>query len=327
MKRKHLLAGIAAMCGAMSSPSALAAGLTADVVNAAEFGSLSSATDGPDPLIVKLQILLDRANASPGVIDGFLGENVAKAISAFETANGLPVDGELDEEVWSALDGNGPERVLVEYEVTQEDAEYPFLAEIPEDYAEQAHLEHLGYVSLAEMLAERFHMGIDLFQELNANVEQRAGASVIVADVAGSPPTGDITRIEVDKGLAKLRAYGPDDRLIVSYPATIGSAENPSPSGTHEVTGIAVDPVYYYNPSENFQQGENTEPLELPPGPNNPVGTVWISLSEPSYGVHGTPEPSRIDKTSSHGCIRLTNWDAEELAQLVKPGVVVEFIE
>ena len=123
-----------------------------------------------------------------------------------------------------------------------------------------------------------------------------------------------------------MRAYDAQDRLVAAYPATIGSAENPSPSGTHQVEAIAANPVYYYNPN-NFVQGDNTEPLELPPGPNNPVGTMWIDLSQPSYGIHGTPEPSKIDKTASNGCVRLTNWDAEELATLVDPGVTVEFIE
>jgi lipoprotein-anchoring transpeptidase ErfK/SrfK len=122
-------------------------------------------------------------------------------------------------------------------------------------------------------------------------------------------------------------AFAEDDTMVAVYPATIGSEDNPSPSGTHKVNGVARHPVYEYNPKINFQQGKNKKPLTLPSGPNNPVGTVWIDLSEPTYGIHGTPEPSLIDKSGSHGCVRLTNWDAEELAGMVKPGVIVDFVD
>ena len=170
-------------------------------------------------------------------------------------------------------------------------------------------------------------MDIDLFTALNSGASYSAGSSIVVADISGGEPEGKARRIEADKSKAQLRAYDAEDRLLVAYPATIGSAENPSPSGTHEVRAIAADPIYYYRPGENFQQGDNTEPLDIPPGPNNPVGTVWIDLSEEGYGIHGTPEPAAIDKTASHGCVRLTNWDAEELAGLVEAGVMVEFLE
>ena len=133
-------------------------------------------------------------------------------------------------------------------------------------------------------------------------------------------------RIEADKSLRQLRAYGQDDMLIAAYPATIGSEDNPSPTGSHVVEGVATMPTYTYNPKINFQQGENTEVLTIPPGPNGPVGSMWIDLSEPTFGIHGTPEPSLIDKTASHGCVRLTNWDANELTKMVKPGVRVDFV-
>ena len=122
-------------------------------------------------------------------------------------------------------------------------------------------------------------------------------------------------------------AYAADGTLVVDYPATIGSSDNPSPSGDHLVLGVAINPDYTYNPNINFKQGNNTGVLTIPPGPNGPVGSVWIALDKPTYGIHGTPEPSKIGKTESHGCVRLTNWDARELAKLVKPGVNVEFID
>jgi lipoprotein-anchoring transpeptidase ErfK/SrfK len=313
---------------APASQSAPAAGrLRAEDVNAATFTEGAENTRGVSAIVLKAQILLDRAGASPGVIDGIFGSNVAKAIAAVETVIDLPVDGRLDPQVWAALGGDQAPDVLVPYTITEEDAAYPFLPSIPRDYSDQAKLPSLGYASPREMFAERFHMDVDLLTALNPNADFRTpGNTIMIAAVEGAPITGKISRIEADKARRQVRAYDAQNRLVVAYPATIGSSENPSPSGTHQVRAVAPNPVYYYDP-RNFVQGQNVEPLELPPGPNNPVGTMWIDLTEPSYGIHGTPEPSLIDKTASHGCVRLTNWDAEELATLVEPGVTVEFVE
>jgi len=301
--------------------------LTVEEVNAASFVEHAETVHGASPLVLKAQILLDRAGASPGVIDAYYGGNVAKAIAAVETVLAMQVDGRLDQQVWAALGGDQAAPVLVPYTITEEDAAYPFLPAIPQDYSEQAELPGLYYTSPEERFGEIFHMDTDLLKALNPNVDLRQpGNTIIVAAIEGQPVSGKISRIEADKARRQVRAYDAQHRLIVAYPATIGSADNPSPSGVHEVEGVAPNPVYYYNP-ENFVQGDNREKLELPPGPNNPVGTMWIDLSKPSYGIHGTPEPSKIDKTGSHGCVRLTNWDAEELATLVEPGVVVEFTE
>jgi lipoprotein-anchoring transpeptidase ErfK/SrfK len=296
-------------------------------VNAATYTDDPAAMRGASPLALKTQILLDRAGASPGVIDSYAGGNVAKAIASVETVLGLPVDGKLDRHVWDALGGDTAPPVLIQYTITAEDAAGPFLPHIPKDYAEQAKLPGLYFTGPAEMFAERFHMDVKLVNALNPGIDlMPAGSTIVVADIRGQPVTGKITRIEADKARRQVRAYDALERLIVAYPATIGSSDNPSPSGIHRVNDIAPNPVYYYDP-KNFVQGKNTGKLQLPPGPNNPVGTMWIDLSEPSYGIHGTPEPSKIDKTGSHGCVRLTNWDAEELATLVTPGVVVEFLE
>lgn len=277
----------------------------------------------PDPAMVRLQILLDRAGASPGVIDGFYGENVSKAIAGFEALQGLEVDGELDVEVLNRLKSEVP--VLRDYKITAED-EKDLADSIPEDYAELAKLEHLNHTSVPERLAERFHMDLDLLHALNPGSNFSAGETVSVADT-GEAVKGKVTRIEVDRKMAQVRAFSDDEKLLAVYPATIGSEDNPAPSGVHKVKGVAPMPVYTYNPKVNFQQGDNTEVLEIAGGPNNPVGTVWIDLSEPTYGIHGTPEPSLIDKVGSHGCVRLTNWDVEELAAMVDPGVTVEFID
>ena len=134
-----------------------------------------------------------------------------------------------------------------------------------------------------------------------------------------------MSRIEVDKKQRELRAYARDNKLVAVYPASIGSAEKPAPSGTHKVTGVATNPTYTYNPDYKFKGVKMDKKFDIKPGPNNPVGTVWIALDAPSYGIHGTPEPEKVGKTSSHGCIRLTNWDAEALAKMVQKGTVVEF--
>lgn len=310
--------------------------LTAEAVNAADISTIPAVymppaepTDPalaverqPDPAVVRLQVLLDRAGASPGVIDGFDGDNVRKAVLAFELMRGLPPDGALDPDVLAALETGGP--VIGDYAIIADDLN-AIGPPIPKDYAEQAKRKFLGYASIEESLAERFHMDIDLLRALNPGASYTVGEPIYVA-AYGPDLKGEVARIEADKSLRQVRAYGADGRLIAAYPATIGSEENPSPSGTHIVEGVAPMPEYTYNPRINFQQGENTEVLTIPPGPNGPVGSMWIDLSEPTFGIHGTPEPSLIDKTGSHGCVRLTNWDANELAKMVKPGVPVDFV-
>lgn len=321
---------------ALATPAIAQPALTAEAVNAADIGTLLSTPvrapawtrasrqgTAPDPAMVRLQILLDRAGTSPGVIDGYDGDNVRKAILAFETMRGLPADGQLDDDVLGALETGG--QAIGTYEVTAEDIA-AIVPSIPSDYAEMAQLEFLGYTSVSEALGERFHMAEKLLVALNPGSGFAAGDTVLVA-AYGPDLTGAVARIEADKSLRQVRAYDADDRLIAAYPATIGSEDNPSPTGTHIVEAVAPMPNYTYNPEINFQQGDNTSVLTIPPGPNGPVGSMWIDLSEPTYGIHGTPEPAKIDKTGSHGCIRLTNWDANELAAMVTPGVPVVFLD
>ncbi|MET3858454.1 lipoprotein-anchoring transpeptidase ErfK/SrfK [Rhizobium sp. OAE497] len=277
----------------------------------------------PKAAIVHLQVLLDRAGASPGVIDGFDGANVSKAIAGFEAMQHLPVDGKLDALVVERLGDD--KHVIGPYIIAPDDAD-DLVSEVPKDYAEQAKMDHLGYTSIPEKLSERFHMDIDLLHALNPSAKFSPGETISVA-VVGAPRTGRVKRIEARRADGQLVAFADDGDVLAIYPATIGSEDNPSPSGKHKVNGVARNPTYEYNPRVNFQQGKNRTKLTLPSGPNNPVGSVWIDLSEPTYGIHGTPEPSLIDKTGSHGCVRLTNWDVEELASMVKPGVVVVFTE
>ena len=299
--------------------------LSPDTVNAAVFDG-TPVPEGQSAIVLKVQVLLDRAGFSPGVIDGVMGDNVAKAIVATEFVTGLQQDGVLDADVWNVLFPLAEAPVLVGYRITAEDLAGPFIPDLPSDYAALARLRESAYRTPSEMFAERFHMDGDLLLQLNKGVDFAVPGTVIVVTAVGAPKTGTpVTYLIADKSRAQLLGYGEGNRLVVSYPATIGSAAMPSPSGKHLVNAIAPNAAYYYRPNVNFQQGDNTEPLTIPPGPNNPVGTTWIDLTEPTYGIHGTPEPSRIDKTSSHGCIRLTNWDVEELAALVAKGVPVDF--
>jgi lipoprotein-anchoring transpeptidase ErfK/SrfK len=277
----------------------------------------------PDPAIVHLQILLDRTGSSPGVVDGFYGENVSKAIRGFEALQGLEEDGELDAEVLGRLESEKP--VLEQYEIVPQDAE-DLVAAIPEDFSKMANLQKLGYTSVAERLSERFHMDIDLLKAVNPASAFAVGDAVWVV-APGEAVKGTVSSIKVLRDLGQVRAFAENGKLLSVYPGTIGSEDNPAPSGTHDVKGVAPMPTYTYDPDVNFQQGDNTEVLDIAGGPNNPVGTVWIDLSEPTYGIHGTPEPSMIDKVGSHGCVRLTNWDVEELGAMVDPGVKVEFVD
>ncbi|MBX4858867.1 murein L,D-transpeptidase [Rhizobium sophorae] len=310
---------------AFSVGGAAARELRPEEINTASIASIGTekpAPGDPDPAIVRLQVLLDRAGSSPGVIDGLSGENVDKAVAGFEAMNHLHVDGRPDRDVASRLEGNAP--IVESYVVSAEDAA-GLVDKIPDDYGEKAKMQSLGYTSVAEKLSERFHMGIDLVHALNPASQFAPGDTVWVVN-PGPPREGKVKRIEADRKTGQVLAYAADGSLLAAYPATIGSEDNPAPSGKHKVKGVARMPVYRYDPKRNFKQGKNDKVLTIPKGPNGPVGTVWIDLTEPTYGIHGTPEPKLIDKVGSHGCVRLTNWDAEELAAMVKPGVVVDFV-
>ena len=325
---KALTIALLGMCTVLAAP-ARSATLDRDSVNNAD---LSAKDEKPvSPAMIKAQVLLDRARFSPGVIDGHGGENVQNAIKAFEKARGLKPDGGLDEELWAKLNEGASEPVLVDYTISEADAKGPFVT-IPDKMEDQADLDRLGYSSAEELLAEKFHMDVDLLKALNPNKRfDKAGEIVVVANVT---PLGQeakdapkAAKLEVSKAEKALRVLAEDGSLIAVYPASIGSEEKPAPTGEHTVRTVAPDPSYTYNPDYAFKGVKTKEKFQIKPGPNNPVGSEWIDLSIESFGIHGTPEPEKVGKAYSHGCVRLTNWDVEALAKMVKKGTPVVFLD
>ncbi|HWE47976.1 MAG TPA: L,D-transpeptidase [Caulobacteraceae bacterium] len=284
-----------------------------------------SAKAGPSPVLIKAEVLLDRAHFSPGVIDGKFGENVHNAIAAFEAAHGMNPDGQLTPAVWQTLSAD-KRPVLQNYVIAPQDVQGPFIGSLPAKFPAQAKLPYMGFLSPTQAIAEKFHMGEALLKSLNPGVDfSKPGTTIVVA----APDTTDlpepVARVEVDKAHAAVRAYDASGRLIADYPATVGSTDKPSPSGDLKVARIDWNPTYHYDPKQLHFAHVN-HAFSIKPGPNNPVGVVWIALSKPTYGIHGAPAPQNIGKTASHGCVRLTNWDAVQLARAVTKGVEVVFL-
>lgn len=298
--------------------------------------------------MLPVQIALERLGFSPGVIDGKDGESLGIAIRGFQAANDLEETGELDEDTKAAL-GRSPSVPVTRLVVIPADfANQQFFPDLPKDAAEQAKLPALGYRNLMEALAERFHTTPETLIALNSpDTPIGAGKTIVVPNVAEvMPPRADdaergwdkslvmlgvapeqpvVDKIVVDKSGGWLRAYGADEKLIAQFPVTTGSSRDPLPLGNWKVNGVARNPDFHYNPKLFWDVSDSKDKQLLKPGPNNPVGVVWIDLSKPHYGIHGTPEPSTIGRAESHGCVRLTNWDAAKLAGMVKPGVKVVF--
>jgi lipoprotein-anchoring transpeptidase ErfK/SrfK len=269
--------------------------------------------------VLRAQILLDRARFSPGEIDGVFGSNVVQTVAGYQKAHEMTGSGMVDEATWKLLNSDTA-TPLARYSIRPEDVAGPFET-IPEDMMEKAALPALSYSSPLELLSEKFHVSPKLLTKLNPGMPfDKAGEEILVPNIHAASPAEKAAKVVVDQTSSTVSAFDAEGKRIAQYPATMGSEHDPLPIGDWKITGVSRNPPFHYNPDLFWDADANDEKATIKPGPNNPVGVVWIDLSKPHYGIHGTPEPSTIGKTQSHGCIRLTNWDAAELAAMVTPG-------
>jgi lipoprotein-anchoring transpeptidase ErfK/SrfK len=296
---------------------------------AAKRPAASAAARPVDMKIVQTQVMLDRAGYSPGEIDGSMGTSTQRAMQAY-TSHGGKAD---------AL----PADPVTKYTITDQDAAGPFVPSIPEDMVEKSKLTALGYTSLIEALGERFHASPALLKRMNPSATFVANEEIQVPNVATVQPVGPprgrqsdaapsadnpaATTVSVKKSSSDLIVTDGAGKVLMYAPVTTGSEHDPLPIGEWKVTGVQKDPKFHYNPDLFWDAEPSHSKAMIPAGPNNPVGIVWVDISKPHYGLHGTPEPSTVGKTASHGCVRLTNWDAAKLASLVRPGTKVVFAE
>lgn len=285
-----------------------------------------AATMPVTPTDVDLQVALARCSFSPGEIDGHGGANTRKALRAFQSSRSLPETDSASAETWKSLWAASAGPTLTAYTITAEDVAGPYLTTIPEDMAEKAKLERLGYTSILEMLGERFHASPHLLRRVNPGANFAVGEVVKVPNVRLQPAAaeaGDV-RVVVSREAGTL-TVDRDGTIVFFAPVTSGSEHDALPIGDWKVESVASDPPYRYNPDRFWDADATDAKATIPPGPNGPVGVVWIDLDKPHYGLHGTPEPGRIGRGASHGCVRLTNWDATIVAGLVQPGTPVLF--
>ncbi len=272
-------------------------------------------------LVLRGQVLLDRAHFSSGEIDAAYGKNLRMAIQGYQKSQGLTVTGNIDAPTWGALSVDVAP-ILQSYTLLQADIDGPYVP-IRKTWAGKAKMAALGFESVEEALAERFHVSPALLKQLNPDqVMSRVGEVIVVPNIA----TNDLPMAEkviIDGSDGTLALVDADGKVLAQFPVTKGSKHDPLPRGKWKVTGVMHNPVFHYNPRLFWDAKPKEAKATVPAGPNNPVGVVWVAFSKAHYGIHGTSEPSTIGKTQSHGCIRLTNWDATVLAQSVVTGVIV----
>ncbi|MES3022426.1 MAG: L,D-transpeptidase [Pseudomonadota bacterium] len=272
--------------------------------------------------VLRAQIMLNRAHFSSGEIDAAMGSNVRQALSGFQRMKGLPDTGVADAATWAALNADTAP-ALTTYTITEADVAGPYVA-IPEKMADKAKLSALGYSSIEEAFGEKFHSAPALLKRLNPGKDfSRVGEQITVPNVADIEPLAKASQIVVDKTDRTLTLLDTNGKPMAQFPVTSGSKHDPLPLGKWKVNGISKAPVFHYNPKLFWDAEAGDKKAKIPAGPNNPVGVAWVDLSKPHYGIHGTPVPSTIGKTESHGCIRMTNWDVTAITSSVGTGTAV----
>lgn len=311
---------------AIASP-ALAAVRQARHGRAAHAQARHAKTAAPvDQNVIELQVRLDRAGFSVGEIDGSMGNNTTRAVTAYAAARNLPQNAPLAE-VGAALGREQNVPGLATYRISPEDVAGPFEPDIPNDLVDQAKLTSLGFRNALEALGEKLHASPALLKRLNPKARFVADEEITAPNAvatAPAPAAGDIV-IRVSKEDSSLRVEAPDGQLVFRAPVTTGSEHDPLPLGEWKVLEVRWRPEFHYNPDLFWDADPKDAKATLPPGPNSPVGVVWIGVDYPHYGLHGTPEPSLIGHVTSHGCVRMTNWDAARVATMVRPGTRVVF--
>lgn len=319
-----LTAAMAAGTGSQAAAATKAmtsSALTPESVNDAGLASVV-ASRSKGAAVLRAQILLDRAHFSPGEIDAAFGSNMQRAIAGYQASKAIAVTGTVDAATWAALNSDSAP-ALANYTITAEDVAGPYVA-IPDDMMEKSKLPALGYRNSLEALGEKFHASPSLLQQLNPGKDfNRAGEQVVAPNVEGAAPMPAISKVVVDKSNFTVALVDAAGKTVAQFPASSGSEHDPLPIGDWKVQGIAKNPVFHYNPDLFWDANPEHAKAKIPAGPNNPVGVVWVDLSKEHYGIHGTPEPSKIGKTQSHGCIRMTNWSAMAMALAAAPGMAV----